>query len=84
MIEVFNDLIARHYSNGRSRVTLTEAKELAEERGVDITQAFKEHWFDVEEIYIKSGWKVKYTQPAYCENFEAYYIFECQTKTLPI
>ena len=39
-------------------------------------KVFKNKWLDVEEVYRKAGWKVEYDKPGYCEDYEAYFVFE--------
>lgn len=33
------------------------------------------HWLDAESLYEQQGWKVKYDQPGYCEEYEPYFEF---------
>ncbi len=37
---------------------------------------FAKGWLEVEDIYRKAGWKVKYDKPAYSENYPATFKFE--------
>lgn len=36
---------------------------------------FDKHWLDVEDTYRNAGWKVKFDKPAYCETYDAYFVF---------
>lgn len=36
------------------------------------------NWLNVEFLFRNLGWKVVYDQPAYCENYEAYFEFTCK------
>lgn len=77
IIEIFNDLIAKNFSNGSSKIYLEEVnKELYSRKKFSSDKAFKEKWFDVEDIYREAGWKVNYDQPGYNENYEAFYTFK--------
>lgn len=76
VIDVFNELIAKGWNGGQSRVMQDEAANLIASR-LDIKrhEVFNNHYLDVEPIYKAAGWKVYYDKPAYCENYEAYFIF---------
>ena len=82
VIEAFNEMIAQNYSMGVASFTQDEVLKLAagklqRARATadlempnlsDIEQEiFHKHWFDVEEIYEKAGWEVKYDKTAYNE-----------------
>lgn len=81
VIEAFNEMIAQNYSVGVASFTQDEVLKLAVSklqisRIVDGEQPppapikseiFNKHWFDIEEIYEKAGWKVEYDKTAYNE-----------------
>ena len=37
---------------------------------------FKNSWLDIEPIYRRAGWLVKYDKPGYCENYLANFTFK--------
>lgn len=36
---------------------------------------FQNNWLDVEPIFEAAGWKVEYDKPAYCESYDAFFVF---------
>ena len=77
VIDAFNELIAQNYRNGSSTVKQKDAvsrikAKLNLEKDNDI---YSNNWLDVEPIYRAAGWKVKYDKPAYCESYDAYFVF---------
>jgi hypothetical protein len=80
IIEVTNKLICQKLSGKSAKILQDEIlKEAC--AGMDNPAAFREQifankWLDIEETYRKVGWKVTYDKPAYCETYEAYFIFE--------
>ncbi len=85
VIKTFNDLIAKNYNGNSATVTQDEVvnallQYCADQSGEVLNKyrddIFNEHWLDVEEIYSKAGWKVKYDKPAFCENYGAYWVFK--------
>lgn len=75
VIAAFNELIKRNYSGGTSRVTLKEACNLIESKGISIREINKNNWLDIKELYRAAGWKVEHEYPSYDESFESYYVF---------
>lgn len=77
VIEAFNELIAKHASDGRSNFTKSEAISLILRKLPDCTSAqlHAERWLDVEDIYRSAGWEVKYDRPGYNEDYEARFVF---------
>jgi hypothetical protein len=86
VIEAFNEMIASRYLNGSAKFKQDEVMEIILQRGNDIKDLqgdphikrhniFDNHWLDVEEVYRQEGWKVEYDKPAYCETFDAYFVF---------
>lgn len=78
VIETWNALLAQKSTGGPIRITQNEAieelqvncPELISRQGI-----FDSGWLDIEPVYRAAGWSVKYDKPAYCESYEAYYIF---------
>ena len=75
VIEAFNELIAETFVNGQASFKQEDVVERIVSKGIEKTDIFSNHWLDVEEIYIKAGWKVKYDQPAYNETYPATFTF---------
>jgi len=75
--EAFNGLIAQNIRRGRAVVMQKDVVALLEEKGLIRNEIFNKHWLDVEEIYQKAGWQVKYDKPVYYagENYEPYFEF---------
>lgn len=77
VIEAFNELILKDFAAGSATVIQKEVVKLAEQK-LKLSQPkphFDMHWLDVEDMYRAEGWKVKYDKPAYCENYDAFFVF---------
>jgi hypothetical protein len=76
VIEAFNELIAENYSGGYS--SFTEKKVVARivKKGISSTEAYANHWLDVEDLYRSIGWKVEYDKPGYNESYDATFTFK--------
>lgn len=78
VIECFNNLIAKHYRSGRAKVIQNDviAAILATDpTNLERHMIFDSGWLDVEEVYRATGWKVEYDKPAYCESYDAFFVF---------
>ena len=82
VIAAFNELIQQKY-RGKSFIIKQEeaiTKILFKAKAIkfEITrnEIFDKHYLDIESIYIKEGWIVKFDKPIYCENYEAFYTFK--------
>lgn len=76
VIDIFSDLIARNFSNGSATVKAKDATaKICEVLGVTRDVVYSNHYLDVEEVFREVGWKVKYEQPDYTENFDSYFEF---------
>ena len=82
IIQAFNDLITESYDGEEAYVKQDDAMERAmmnfKKAGKRIKRddIFKKGWMDVEAHYRKAGWQVKYDKPAYCEDYDASFIFK--------
>lgn len=75
VFEVFNELIAKNYSNGSARVTQSDVVNKLATRGISGSQIYAEKYLDIEEIYEQNGWDVEYDKPGYNESYGAFYVF---------
>lgn len=79
VFDAFNTLITQNIdANGSSTVFEKEVVELIVQTNPksEISSIYLKRWLDVEDVYRKVGWKVKYDKPAYCESYDAYFVFE--------
>ena len=77
VIDVFNRLIAVHYSNGSANIKQNIiVAALIEALGIERQAIFDNHYLDVEDVYRASGWNVEYDKPAYNESYEAFFTFK--------
>ena len=76
VIEVFNELITANWKGTHAVILQTDAAKLVAKR-LKITQqqVFDKCFLDIEDIYRKEGWAVKYDKPAYNEDYEATFEF---------
>lgn len=82
VIESFNELIEEKF-NGKSATVMQDAvveRILTKNPKLKKDELFDKHWLDVEDVYRKAGWIVKFDQPGYCESYDAYFVFEKKTK----
>jgi hypothetical protein len=76
VLEVFNDLIVKYWSGSSATINQDEAAKLiAKKLKCSTEKLYDNHWMDVEPIYKKAGWSVKYDKPGYNESYEAYFVF---------
>jgi hypothetical protein len=95
VLEAFNEMIAKNWADGSSCfkqddvVDLIKAKWVASGQKVNEDEIFDSHWedeifdshwLDVEDVYRKAGWSVKYDSPAYCETYPATFEFKPRRK----
>lgn len=78
--EVFNEAIATKYASGAAKVLQKDV--IAAIRGaypaMTDDDIFESGWLDIEEAYREQGWIVRYDQPCYDENYEAFYEFRAK------
>lgn len=76
VLEVVNEFIVKKF-DGYS-ATLLQKDIVAElvKRGMNRDEIFDNHWLDFEDSYRKAGWEVVYDKPAYCETYDAYFLFK--------
>jgi len=85
VINVFNNLIQKNFNGTEARVLQKDAvKGICEALAISKNQAFENKLLDVEDAFREAGWIVSYDKPAYCETYDAYFIFKKpQEKSLP-
>lgn len=77
VFEAFNELIVENWSDGQARVSQKDAVErIADKVRCTREEVYSKNWLDVEDIYRKAGWLVKYDKPGYNETFAAYFVFK--------
>jgi len=70
----YNELIVLNYQDGFSSFKLKEFIKLAKKKLGKVE--LDDNWLNIEDIYRAEGWAVEYNQPAYCETYDAYFIFK--------
>jgi len=76
VIKAFNDMIVEKLSSGRAVIKQKDVvARIVAATQITEDQLFDNHWLDVEDVFRKAGWTVKYDKPAYCENYDAYFEF---------
>lgn len=88
VIEVFNDLIAKHFNGVYATFMQEEAVKLIlkkfarkpEMAMVTRDKIFDDKWLDVEDIYRQAGWDVEYDKPAFNESYPASFTFAKRKK----
>lgn len=81
VLEAFNEQIVKKFDGKSANVKQKDvAKLIGEKLNITYSQILEEHLLDVEDIYRKVGWKVKYDKPSYDENFDSYFLFTRESK----
>lgn len=75
VIDVFNELIAENYQNGRAQVFQAHAVQRLVAAGLDRDELFRRGWLDVEGIYRAADWFVDFDKPGYNETYDAFWVF---------
>lgn len=73
VLDAFNQLISKNYRIDRAIVVQKHIIELIKKKSPN--QEFETNWLNIEPIYENAGWKVIYDKPAYCENYDAFFMF---------
>lgn len=76
VLEVFNELIALNFTNGRARVQQVEVLNRLEGAGMSRAEVLAANYLNVEEVYTAAGWKVQYIKPGFNETGETYFLFK--------
>ena len=78
IIQVVNELLMKKASPLASSITIKqdEILDLVCDENLSRATVFERKWLDIEEIYRRAGWDVKYDKPAYNESYDAYFVFK--------
>lgn len=69
VLEVFNELIQKDWDGDQAVVYQHEAADLVGSKlGLTRQGVYDENLLDIEDIYRKAGWKVRYDKPSYTES----------------
>lgn len=76
VFQCFNAIIAENYYNGHATFKQDDVIALIAGR-MDCSReyVFLKHWLDVEDVYRKAGWTVRYDKPGYNETYNATFEF---------
>ncbi len=75
VLESFNTIIARNFSNGSANVKQEDVIALMLEKGLTREEIHRNGYLNVEEIYRSKGWKVSYDKPGFNESYPATFTF---------
>lgn len=76
VIEVYNDLIAKNFKDGRAVVLHKHAlSAIAIKMHTSKEKCINNRWLDVMEVFQEAGWDVKHRAPPYAADGEEQYIF---------
>lgn len=73
--DCFNKCITQKYTNGRATVYLKDVTPLIKDACKENNIPFHTDFLNIEEVYRAQGWNVVYDGPAYCESYDAYFVF---------
>ena len=76
VFESFNELITQKFSSGHATIKQDDVVELMVKKGLKEEEIFVKGWLDVEAVYRKEGWEVKYDKPGYNESYPAIFEFK--------
>lgn len=76
MIEAANELIAERWDGYSSRFTLYDLGALARKK-LDMHEKdqFRPGELDIEPVFERAGWSVKFDRPGFNEFYDAYFVF---------
>jgi len=82
VIQVFNDLIQENWDGRKSCFRLKAvADRVSEAMEITLPEVFDRHYLDVEPIYRRIGWRVKYDEPGFNETYPATFTFSKEEKS---
>lgn len=78
VISAINNLLKDSY-RGHGSVTIKQKDVVAEimrlNPAITKEEIFAKKYLDIEQLYSRNGWVVKYDKPAYDENYDAFFEF---------
>ncbi|MEQ1561605.1 MAG: hypothetical protein ABL899_02715 [Nitrospira sp.] len=75
VIDAFNELIRKNFSNGAAVFSQEDVVNLLVEKGIERNRIFGGRLLDVEEVYRSENWIVEYSKPFLGDDFEPYFTF---------
>ena len=80
IIEVTNEFICKHLSNGRARFTQDElvTEILKRMPNLSSQDLFYHKYLDFEPLFEEAGWDVSYYKPSIGDDFKACFVFEAK------
>lgn len=76
---VVNRFIAENYDENSCSSTVLQRElvsAICNELGVTSDEIYNKRWLDIEGIYRKAGWKVRYDKPGYNEDYDPFFVFK--------
>jgi len=81
IIKSFNEVIQKNWNGEESTFKQKDIVANIVDSGFCVCEAiFANHWLDIEALYEKSGWLVKYDKPGFSEDYDAYFTFKPKKK----
>lgn len=82
VIKVVNRLLKEKWDGKEARIMQDDIiKYIVQNSNYTKNEIFDKHLLDFEDVYRDQGWKVTYDSPAYCETYDAYFLFERASKS---
>jgi len=76
VLEAFNQMIIKNLEGDRSSFKLREVADLAASNmQCQHKYLYDNKWLNVESVYRRAGWKVKFDSPSIGDNYDAYFVF---------
>ena len=79
VFDVINELIIEkwngHFAQFKQKEIITR---ICGRSSLSKDKIFDKHYLDIEDIYRDMGWDVRYDAPAYCETYDAFFVFKNQ------
>lgn len=76
VIGVYNDLLVREWDGSRAIIYQDEViNDITAVMDISRDEVFRRKYLNIECIFKKVGWKVKYNKPAYGEEFKTNFLF---------
>lgn len=76
VIKTFNRLLGEKAVRGHATLYMAEIQQSLSNEGVDYGKIFRNGWDELENMYRKAGWSVRYDRPGYNESYKSFYVFK--------